>query len=116
MGSPSVGQVEMCVDQGVAFGDLGGGVLHSVKCVSPCRWHPVDSSVHFRTFGRSHGPCDACGLAGRLIAALNAEPLSIGMAVMGQQLRGLFPARQRTARGPWTARATSVVVSPSRMA
>ena len=74
----------MCVDPGVAFGDLGGGVLHSVKCVSPCRWHPVDSSVHFRTFGWQHGPCDACGLTGCLIVVLNAEPPSIGMAVMGQ--------------------------------
>ena len=73
----------MCVDPGVAFGDLGGAVLHSVECVSPCGWHPTGSPVHFRPFGRSHGPCDACGLAGGLIAALNAEPPSIGMAVMG---------------------------------
>ena len=74
----------MCVDPGVAFGESGGGVLHSVKFVSPCRWHPVDSSVHFWAFGWQHGPCDACGLTGCLIAALNAEPPSIGMAVMGQ--------------------------------
>ena len=74
----------MCVDPGVAFGDLGGGVLHSVKFVSPCGWHPVDSSVHFRTFGWQHGPCDACGLTGCLIVVLNAEPPSIGMAVRGQ--------------------------------
>ena len=45
----------MCVDPGVAFGDLGGGVLHSVEFMSPCRWHPVDSSVHFRPFGWPHG-------------------------------------------------------------
>ncbi len=84
MGSPSVVQVEMCVDQGVAFGDLGGGVLHSVEFVSPCRWHPTGSPVHFRPFGWPHGQRDACGRAGGLIAALNAEPPSIGMAVMGQ--------------------------------
>ncbi len=71
----------MCADQGVAFGEMGGGVLHSVVCVSPCGWHPTDSSVHFRPFGWPHGPREACGLAGGLIAALNAEPPSIGMVV-----------------------------------
>ncbi len=39
--------------------------------------------VHFRPFGWPHVPREACGLAGGLIAALNAEPPSIGMAVMG---------------------------------
>ncbi len=68
---------------GVAFGEMGGGVLHSVACVSPFGWHPTGSSVHFCPFGWPHGPREACGLAGGLIATLNAEPPSTGMAVMG---------------------------------
>ena len=60
----------MCVDQGVEFGDIGGGVLHSVACVSPCGWHPTGSSVHFRPFGWPHGQRDTFGLASCLIAAL----------------------------------------------
>ena len=68
----------------IEFGDLGGGVLHSVEFVSPCGLHPTGSPVHFRPFGWPHGQRDACGLAGGLIAALNAEPPSIGMAVMGK--------------------------------
>ncbi len=84
MGSPFVVQVEMCDDQGVEFSDRGGGVLHSVKFMFLCRWHPVDSSVHFRPFGRPHGQRGACGRAGDRIAALNAEPPSTGMAVMGK--------------------------------
>ncbi|MCY4005281.1 MAG: hypothetical protein OXE84_00400 [Rhodobacteraceae bacterium] len=100
MGSPPVGDVEICVDQGVAFGDLGGGVLRSVKCVSPCGWHPVDTPVHFRTFGRPHGQRDAFGLAGGLIAALNAESSSIGMAVTCLTVRpGQRAAEMRTASG-----------------
>ncbi len=63
MGSPFVVQVEMCVDPGVAFGDRGGGVLHSVVYVSPCGWHPTGSPVHFRPLGWPHGSCDACGRA-----------------------------------------------------
>ncbi len=39
--------------------------------------------VHFRPFGWPHGQREACGLAGGLIAALNAPPPSIEMAVMG---------------------------------
>ena len=53
----------MCVDPGVAFGDRGGGVLHSVVYVSPCGWHPTGSPVHFRPLGWPHGSCDACGRA-----------------------------------------------------
>ncbi len=36
------------------FGDLGGGVLHSVKCVSPCRWHPVDTPFIFVLLMKPH--------------------------------------------------------------
>ncbi len=74
----------MCVDPGVEFGDQGGGVLHSVEFVSPCGLHPTGSPVHFRAFGWPHGPRETFGLASCLIAAMNAEPPSIGMAVMGK--------------------------------
>ncbi len=63
MRSPSVVQIEMCVDQGVAFGDLGGGVLHSVE-LRVSLWR-----ASYRQ-PRSFSP-------------LNAEPPSTGMAVMG---------------------------------
>ncbi len=98
MGSPFVVQVGMCVDPGVAFGDLGGGVLHSVEFVSPCGLHPTGSPVHFRPFGWPHGPCEACGLAGGLIAALNAEPPSIGRAVMGTGAWATLVSDGRAAR------------------
>ena len=98
----------MCVDPGVAFGESGGGVLHSVEFVSPCGWHSFDSSVHFWAFGWQHGPCDVCGLTGCLIAALNAEPPSIGMAVMGQGALATRVSDGRAARAAvsvstWTA-------------
>ncbi len=54
----------MCVDQGVQFGDMGGGVLHIVEFGSPCGLHPTGSPVHFRPFGWPHGQRDTFGLAG----------------------------------------------------
>ena len=79
----------------IEFGDLGGGVLHSVKFMSPCGWHPVEGTVHFEPFGRLQGPCAVCGLAGCLIATLNAEPPSTGRAVMGQGALATRVSRQR---------------------
>ncbi len=102
MGSPSVGGVGMCVDQGVEFGDRGGDVLNSVKCVSPCRWHPVDGPFIFLSLGRQHGQRDAFGLASCRHTALNAGPLVAVRVLIGTASPGAraFRAPERhTASG-----------------